>query len=421
MPPPQPSPARFADEGGGKKVAAMDFALPPDLVQTRDTVERLMIEVAQPAAKIAEREACLPREAIARLGAEGVFGTAFPDSVGGSAQGFQSVGLISETVSRLEPGFGYCMNLQGMTCPLTIFNWGTEEQVRRFVPDLIGGRKIGMFALTEPGGGSDPAGNMRTTAKKQGDRYVLNGSKMFITFAADCDAGLLFAKTDPSLGSRGITAFILEPKTMKGFRADPVAMSGLSRAFRSCAVFLDDVEVPEENRLGPEGEGFKIAMTALEYGRLTVSARLLGLAQACLDAASDYARDRIIRGQPIGRTQSVQQLIADMTVNVEAARLLCRRLGWTMDKGVPAGREAAQAKYFASVAARHAAGAAAEIFGGYALADEYPVRKFTGYIDMLNMGEGAPAVQRTLIAEDALGYKDANRHKTPPRRGAVTS
>ena len=388
----------------------MDFTLPPDLIQVRDTVERLMIDVAQPAAKAAEREARFPREAIARLGAEGVFGTAFPEAVGGSAQGFQSVGLISETVSRLEPSFGYCMNLQGMTCPLTILNWGTDAQIRRFVPDLIAGRKIGMFALTEPGGGSDPAGNMKTTAKKRGDRYVLNGSKMFITFSDECDTGVLFAKTDPAAGHRGVTAFVVEPKSGPGYRADPVAMSGLSRAFRSCAVFLDDFEVPEENRLGPEGEGFRIAMTALEYGRLTVSARLLGLAQACLDAASGYARDRIIRGQPIGRTQSVQHLAADMTVNVEAARLLVRRLGWTMDRGGPAGREAAQAKYFASVAARHAAGAAAEIFGGYALADEYPIRKFMGYIDMLNMGEGAPAVQRTLIAEDTLGYKDANRH-----------
>ena len=291
--------------------------------------------------------------------------------------------------------------------------------MKRFVPDLISGTKIGMFALTEPGGGSDPAGNMKTTAKRQGDRYLLNGSKMFITFSDEADAGVLFAKTDIAAGHRGITAFIVEPKRFKGYRADPVAMSGLSRAFRSCAVFLDDFEVPEETRLGAEGEGFKIAMTALEYGRLTVSARLLGLAQACLDAASGYARERMIRGGPIGRTQSVQHLIADMTVNIEAARLLVRRLGWTMDKGEPAGREAAQAKYFASIAARHASDAASEIFGGYALADEYPVRKFSGYIDMLNMGEGAPAVQRTLIAEDTLGYKDANRHPTPPRRGTV--
>ena len=232
----------------------MDFDLSPDLVQMRDTVEKLMREVAQPAAKAAEREGRFPREAVAKLGAEGVFGTAFPESVGDSALGFQSVSVISETVSRLEPGFGYCMNLQGMTCPLTIFNWGTDDQVRRFVPDLISGRKIGMFALTEPGGGSDPAGNMKTTAKRQGDRYRLNGSKMFITFSDDADAGVLFAKTDPAAGHRGITAFIVEPKRFKGYRADPVAMSGLCRAFRSCAVFLDDFEVPEENRLGQEGE-----------------------------------------------------------------------------------------------------------------------------------------------------------------------
>ncbi len=329
--------------------------------------------------------------------------------------GFQAVGLVAEEISRLEPGYGYCMNLQAMTCPLTIFNWGTEAQIARFVPDLIAGRRIGMFALTEPGGGSDPAGAMLTTARRAGERYVLSGSKMWITFANECDAGVLFAKTDPTAGHRGISAFILEPKTLKGYRADPIAMSGLSRAFRSCAVFLDAVEVPVENRLGQEGEGFTIAMNALEYGRLTVAARLVGLAQACLDEASRYAKERVIRGNPIGRYQMVQHQIADMTVDIEAARLLVRRLGWLMDEGSACSREASQAKYFASRAAKNAAQAAQEIFGGYALADEYPIQKFKAYIDMLNVGEGAPAVQRILIAEDTLGYKDANRHAPKTR------
>ena len=187
-------------------------------------------------------------------------------------------------------------------------------------------------------------------------------------------------------------------------------MSGLSKCLRSSAVFLDDFQVPAENRLGEEGEGFKIAMNALEWGRLTVAARLVGLAQGCLDEATRYAAERVVGGQAIGRHQMIQHLIADMTVNVEAARLMARRTAWTMDRGEPANRAAAQAKYFAGIAAKHAASAAAEIFAGYALADEYPISKMTAYVNMLCIGEGTPNVQRILIAEDTLGYKDANRH-----------
>ena len=166
------------------------------------------------------------------------------------------------------------------------YNWGSDEQVARFVPDLIAGRRIGMFALTEPGGGSDAAGAMRTTATLDGDVYRLNGSKQFITLADVCDSGLLFAKTDPAAGHRGISAFLVEPGSGPGFNAQPIALSGLSRSLRSCAIHLDDFAVPMANRLGAEGQGFAVAMNALEYGRLTVSARLVGLAQACLDRKS---------------------------------------------------------------------------------------------------------------------------------------
>jgi isovaleryl-CoA dehydrogenase len=185
----------------------------------------------------------------------------------------------------------------------------------------------------------------------------------------------------------------------------------LSNVLRSNAVFLDNVEVPAENRLGQEGEGFKIAMNALDYGRLTVSARLVGLAQACLDASIAYARDRTVGGHALGRYQMIQHLIADMTVNVEAARLMTYRMACLMDRSEPATRAASRAKYLASQAARHAAQAVAEIHGGYALADEYRVQYLTAYINMLNVGEGAANVQRILIAEDALGYKNANRHR----------
>lgn len=394
----------------------MDLELPEEIRAMRETVARLMEREVIPAMGAYEESGEFPRALIEKMGAAGLFGAAFGADVGGTGIGFLAVAAISEEVSRLAPEFGYAMNMQAMTCPFTIYNWGTDDQVMGFVPDLVAGRRIGMFALTEPGGGSDAAGAMKTTARPDGDVYRLNGSKQWITFAHACDTGVLFAKTDPAAGHRGITAFIVEPGSGPGFSADPIPMTGLSNCLRSSAVFLDDFAVPVANRLGAEGEGFKVAMSALDYGRLTVTARLVGLAQACLDLASDYARERVIRGQPIARYQMVQHQIADMVVNVEAARFMLWRMAWAMDRGHPATREAAQGKYLASLAAKHAAQAAAEIFGGYALADEYPIKKITAYVNMLNVGEGAPNIQRVLIAEDALGYKDANRHPVQ-RRG----
>jgi isovaleryl-CoA dehydrogenase len=405
----------MGDRGGS--VAVMDFSLPEELAAVRESVARFVEAEILPVIDGYEARREFPKSVIEKMGAAGFFGAAFPASLGGSEMGFLAVATIAETLSRLAPEFGYAMNMQAMTCPFTIYNWGSDAQVRRFVPDLVAGRKIGMFALTEPGGGSDAAGSMKTRARRKGEVYVINGSKQWITFADVCDTGLLFAKTDPGAGHKGITAFIVEPKTRDGFAANPIEMSGLSKCLRSCAVFLDDFEVPADNRLGVEGEGFAIAMNALEFGRLTVAARLVGLAHAALDHARGYAMERVVGGQAIGGYQMVQHAIADMAVNVDAARLMVRRAAWTMDRGEPATRAATRAKYFAGSAAKHAGQAAAEIYGGYALADDYPISKIAAYINMLCVGEGTPNVQRILIAEDVLGTKDANRH--PPRNRAA--
>ena len=422
----------------------MDFELPEEYAAITDTVRRIVEAEIKPVIGAYETSGEFPYPVIRKMGDAGLFGATFPESLGGTDAGFFAITAISEEFSRLTPEFGYAMNQQAMTCPFTIFNWGSDAQIERFVPDLIAGRAIGMFALTEPGGGSDAAGAMKTTARRHGDIYRLNGSKQWITFANACDTGLLFAKTDPAAGHAGITAFVVEPKRGRcyrahpiamsglsnclrscavfledfevpvenrlGYTAHPIAMSGLSNCLRSCAVFLDDFEVPVEDRLGAEGEGFKIAMNALEYGRLTVAARLTGLAQACLEHAVAYSRERLIRGRPLGEYQMIQQQIADMTVNVPAARALTWKAAWAMETGRPATRAAAQAKYFAGNAARHAAQAVSDIYAGYALADEYPVKKIVAYVNMLTVGEGTPNVQRILLAEDALGIKDADRH-----------
>ncbi len=388
----------------------MNFSLPEDIAALSASVERFVAHEIDPVMGGFESREEFPHSIIVKMAEAGFFGAAFPEKLGGSNAGFLAVSAISETISRLAPEFGYTMNMQAMTCPFTIFNWGNENQIARFVPDLIGGRKIGMFALSESGGGSDAAGSMKTTAVRDGDVYRLNGSKQWITFANAADTGILFAKTDPAAGHRGVSAFIVEPKTCAGFTANPIPMTGLSKSLCSNAVFLDDFVVPVENRLGEEDEGFKIAMNALEYGRLTVSSRSVGLAQACLDHAVEYANDRVVGGSPIGEYQMVQHLIADMTTNIAAARLLVHRMVWLMDRGEASNRAASLAKYAAVNAAKHAATSSAEIFAGYALADEYPIKKITAYVNMLAVGEGTPNVQRILIAEDALGMKDADRH-----------
>jgi len=388
----------------------LDFALPDEHDAIVDTVRRIVAAEIKPLIGAYEASGEFPYPIIRKMGAAGLFGAAFPEALGGTDAGFFAVAAIAEELSRLAPEFGYAMNQQAMTCPFTIFNWGSDAQIGRFVPDLIAGRAIGMFALSEPGGGSDAAGAMKTTARRAGDAYRVNGSKQWITFADACDSGLLFARTDPAAGHAGISAFVVKPKHRPGYTAHPIAMSGLSNCLRSCAVFLDDFEVPVEDRLGAEGEGFKIAMNALEYGRLTVAARLTGLAQACLEHAVAYSRERLIRGRPLGEYQMIQQQIADMTVNVPAARALTWKAAWAMETGRPATRAAAQAKYFAGNAARHAAQAVSDIYAGYALADEYPVKKIVAYVNMLTVGEGTPNVQRILLAEDALGIKDADRH-----------
>ena len=398
----------------------MDFELPEDHDAIVATVRRLVETEIQPVLGAYEASGEFPYPIIRTMGDAGLFGAAFPEALGGTDAGFLAVAAISEELSRLAPEFGYAMNQQAMTCPFTILNWGSGAQIERFVPKLIAGHAIGMFALSEPGGGSDAAGAMKTTARLHGDVYRVNGSKQWITFANACDTGLLFAKTDPAAGHAGISAFVVEPKHRRGYTAHPIPMSGLSNCLRSCAVFLDEFEVPVENRLGAEGEGFRIAMNALEYGRLTVAARLTGLAQACFEHALAYSKARVIRGRPLGEYQMIQQLIADMAVDIPAARALTWKAAWSMQTGRPSTRAAAQAKYFAGKVARQAAQSAAEIYAAYALADEYPIKKITAYVNMLTVGEGTPNVQRILLAEDALGIKDADRHAVRNRtRGAL--
>ncbi len=388
----------------------MDDLFPEEIQLIRDSVNRFMETEVAPKMDAIEAAGEFPRDLVLQAGAAGFYGNLFPESVGGSGMGYLATAVVVEEFARNDVRFASCFNQQAATCPYCIYTGGTTEQVLEYVPRLLAGETIGMMSLTEPGGGSDALGNMNTRAVRDGDFYLLNGSKMFASMANETDVGVLLAKTDPDAGHRGVTAFIVEPKKYPGFEARPVEMHGLSKALRTNAVFLDDFKVPVENRLGEEGEGFQIVMQALQAGRVTVAAKALGVARACFEDAVRYANERMVKGSPIGKFQMIQSDIADMAASIEASRLLVYDAARRMDAGLPCNRIAAIAKYHASQTAKMAADKAQQVFGGYGIATEYRVSWLKSYADLFFTGEGTANVQKILIAEDALGYKAADRH-----------
>jgi len=381
-----------------------------DIEAIRDMVKHFMEAEVLPVMDDFEKRGEFPRDLVRKAGEAGLYGAVFPESVGGSNMGYLAAAVIQEEMVRLDVRFASCNNQQGSTCPSCIYFGGTPEQIQKYVPNLLAGKTIGMMSLTESGGGSDAAGNMKTFARRDGDVYRINGEKMFASIANETDVGILFAKTDRDAGAKGVTAFIVEPKKYPGWTARPIDMLGLSKSFRTNVVSLDDFVVPVENRLGEEGEGFKIIMRTLQPGRVGVAAKALGVARACFEDAVRYANEREVRGQPIGRFQMIQSEVAEMAVAIEASRALVYKAAMMMDASQPSNRIAAIAKYHASQTAKLCADKAMQIFGGYGLAQEYRVSYYRAYADMFFTGEGSANVQKIMIAEDALGYKLADRH-----------
>ena len=388
----------------------MDEFLPEEISAIRDSVNRFMQTEVNPVMDGYEERGVAPRDLVKKAGAAGFFGAVFPESVGGISLGYLAAAVIQEEVARNDVRFAACLNQQSSTCPGFIYAGGTREQVMKYVPNLLAGETIGMMSLSEPGGGSDPLGAMKTVAVRDGDVYRINGSKMWASLANETDVGVLVCKTDLEAGHKGVSAFIVEPKKYPGWTAKPIEMMGLSKAFRTNALFLDDFVVPVENRIGAEGDGFKIAMHALQPGRVTVGAKAIGIARACLEEAVRYANERIIRGSPIGKFQMIQSDIAEMAAAIEASRALIYHAARCLDANLPSNRVASLAKYQASVTAKMVADKAQQIFGGYGLTKEYRISQLKAYSDMFFTGEGTANIQKLVIAEDALGYKPADRH-----------
>lgn len=369
------------------------------------------LERVRPRVRDMERVGEFPRDLYREMGELGLFGCCFPETMGGSGAGYTALAAVSEALAWVYPPLSAAMNLQAATVPLTIANWGTRGQVERWVPGLLAGDVLGCNAMTEPDGGSDFLGAMRTRARRDGSDFVLDGAKMWITNANVADVAVVYAKTDPAAAHHGITAFVV-PTSAAGFTTTRVPCRVLGALMPTTAITLDGVRVPADAVLGEVGRGFVVAMTAMDYGRLTVAARSLGLAQACLDAAVDYANTREAFGTTIGDFQLVKKLVADMTCDVAALRGLVERAATGYDTGTVATRDSSIAKYFGGDVANRCAQAAVEIFGGAAFSDELPISIYLNYAKLWQTGEGSANIQALLIADDTLGRKRMDRHRT---------
>ena len=397
----------------------MDFALSPEHEMARRMVREFAEREAAPTIKEFDRAQRPNPEMLARMGALGILGICIPDRYGGAGMDYISLGLACEELERVDTSLRVVMSVHVGLNSLGLLQWGSEEQKQRWLVPQALGERYAAFGLTEPGAGSDVAG-ISATARRKGDVYVLNGEKMWISLATMAHNHLIFARTDPAPGEaspdgeaasvpprashRGLSAFIVE-REMAGVTTGDIHGKLGVRAGSTGWISLADVEVPIENRLGQEGEGFKIAMSCLDSGRFTVAAGATGLIRACLEASVTYARGRQAFGQELGRQQLVQQMIARMARDYEMARLLYLRVGWLKNQGQRNTRETSMAKSFATEASFSAASDAVQIHGAYGYSDEYDVERYLRNAKGACIYEGTSQIHELIQAQYALGYR----------------
>ena len=341
-----------------------------------------------------------PMAVVRKMAELGFLGATIPVELGGAGLSLVHFAIIMEEISRVDPSVGLTLAAHSGLCLQHIATFGNEDQKKRFVPDLATGAKIGSWCLTEPGSGSDASG-MKTAATRDGDAYVLSGTKIFITNGSHAATYVVLAKTDQTPGSKGISAFIVE-RSMKGVSVGKKENKLGMRASDTVTMMFDDVRVPKENLIGNEGEGFKQALVVLDSGRIGIAALSVGLGQGALDAAAKYAKERQAFGKPIAEFQGIQFKLADMATEVQAARLLTYRAALAKQQGEKINLIAAQAKLYASEVAQRAASEAVQIHGGYGFIKDFPVEKFYRDVKLLTIGEGTTEVQKMVIARNLL-------------------
>ena len=383
----------------------MDFELSDELIAVRELAREFAEKEIAPTAARDDKEHNFRGDLVKKMGELGFYGTMIPENYGGSGLGFLAMVLITEEIARVHSAMRVAINMQ-IGPALTLLQFGTEEQKKKFIPGLVSGETIGCFAITEPDAGSDVAG-MRTVAKKDGDHYLLNGNKIFISNAPVTNGGLVYAYTDRAQKHRGMTAFYAE-LSQPGLARKPMETLGAHCSPLGELAF-DNFPIPVANRLGNEGDGFKICMWQLNQTRLNCAAGALGVARAAKEAAVSYCNQRSQFGQKIGEFQMNQDMIAQMIAHEEAARLLVYRAAWLADQQKPNNLETSIGKYCAAEAANYAADAAMKILGAYGYSTEFPVERYYRDAKSYQIVEGSSNVQKMIIAQDALGYRKANR------------
>ena len=378
----------------------MDFALTDEQQLIRDAVREFAEAEIVPIAAEIDRDHRFPAELLPKLAEMNLMGMTFPEKEGGAGADYVSYVIAVEEISRACASTGIIMSSHNSLATWPIYTFGTRAQKDHYLHDMTSGRRLGAFALTEPAAGTDAAAGT-TTATPTADGYALNGSKMFISNAPHAEIYIVFAKTDPDRGTRGISAFIVEKDT-PGFAVGEAEHKMGIRGSSTPPIYLTDCRVPKEALLGEEGEGFKIAMATLDGGRIGVSAQALGIAQAALESSVAYAKERVQFGKPIANLQAIQWMIADSALDVDAARLLVYRAASCVANGRPYSTEGAMAKLFASETATRVAGRAIQIHGGYGYTESYPVERNYRDAKITELYEGTSEVQRMVIARSAL-------------------
>ena len=378
----------------------MQFTLTDEQRMIQETAREFADKEIAPVADRHNREGKFPLEIVKKLGKMGFLGMLVPEQYGGTHAGNLSLVIALEEINRVCASTGVTMSVQNSLVEAPILHWGSEDIKHRFLPKLATGEHLGAYALSEPGSGSDAAG-LVASAVKDGNDFVLNGTKNFITTGAEADVVLVMARTDTSHKTRGITAFLVESGT-KGFAVGKKEDKLGLRASSTVQLIFEDMRVPASQVLGEVGSGFKIAMHTLDGGRVGIAAQAVGIAQACLDASVKYAGEREAFDQLIGKFQAIQFKIANMATRLEASRLLVYNAARLKDEGKPHGMEAAMAKLFASEAANDAARDAVQIHGGAGYLEDFPVERFFRDARITEIYEGTSEIQRIVIARHVL-------------------
>jgi butyryl-CoA dehydrogenase len=378
----------------------MKFELTQEQQLFREMVREFATKEVAPRAKQVDEEGSFPHETIKKMGELGLMGVAIPADYGGAGGDNVCYAIAVEEIARACASTSVIMSVNNSLVADPLYKFGTEAQKHKHLIPLASGRMLGAFALSEPGAGSDAAGQ-QTTARRDGDAFVLNGTKSFITNAREADIVLVFATVDRHLRAKGVCAFIVEKGT-PGFTITKVEKKLGIKGTSCCQLLFEHCRVPADNLLGEVGQGFKIAMATLDSGRIGIAAQAVGIAQAALDISLSYATERVAFDKPIASFEAIQWMIADMANHTEAARLLTYRAAWLKDRGVRHTKESAMAKLFASETASRAATKALQIHGGYGYIYDFPAQRLFRDARVTEIYEGTSEIQRLVIAQHLL-------------------